>query len=109
MSYDFIVKAPQDQHERFDYNVTYNLGSMLKRAGFHPLVVAGMNVSQLRPVVTDVLCVMRDNPDYFKQLNPPIDPDTGKRWGDYDRAVTFLTELLRYLTDAPENYIMMVV
>ena len=108
MSYDFVVQAPDVQYEPFEYNLTYNLGKMLRRAGFHPNLMAGMTVKQLRPVVTEALIVMRDNPDYFKQLNPPIEEATGKRWGDYDGAVKFLSALLRYLTGAPETYIMWV-
>ena len=103
MSYDFIIKAPVEQHNPFEYNVTYNLRPMLQRAGFHPAVVAGMNVAKLRPIVTEALTVMVDNENYFKLLNPT----NGYR--DYLMAVKFLRDLHRYVTNAPEGYVMMVV
>ena len=98
MSYDFIVKAPQDQHERFEYNVTYNVRPMLERAGFHIPVVRDMRVGTLRVVVKNSLAVMLDNPEYFKRFNP------ANGWGSYESVLTFLTELNVYLATAPIDY-----
>ena len=108
MSYDFEIGPAEYRHDIWERNITYNLGKMFRRAGFHPHFCAGRTVKELRPVVTDALCVLRDNPDYFRKLNPPIDPDTGQRWGDYAGAVEFLQELLRYLSGAPEDYVLKV-
>ena len=103
MSYDFIIKAPIEQHDRFEFNVTYNLRPMLARAGFHVPVVRGMRVGTLRVVVGDALAVMQDNPAYFKRFNP------ANGWGNYEVALTFLLELNVYLATAPIDYEMQVV
>ena len=108
MSYDFEIAPAEYRHEIWERNLTYNLGKMLKRAGFHPNFLSGRNVKELRPVVQNALASMLDNPDYYKRFNPPIEEATGKRWGDYAGAVGFLRELGEALAKAPDEYVMKV-
>jgi hypothetical protein len=102
MSYDFKVMPAWDTHETYERNVTYNVSTMLKRAGFHPNVVDGMTAVQLRPVVSHAVCVMEDNPSYFELFNP----ENG--WGSYENVMEFLVELSLYLKEAPDDYVMSV-
>jgi len=103
MSYDFIIKAPEDTYERYERNVTYNNSSLLKRAGFHPSVLNGINVYRLIPVLNNAITVMQDNPDYFKQF----EPENG--WGGYADVLDFLHSMRNYMVDAPDAYILKVV
>jgi hypothetical protein len=102
MSYDFTVRSPEPRHAEYDKNVTYNVSSMLKRAGFHPNVVDGMTAVNLRPIVSNAVCVIEDNREYFAQFNP------SNGWGDLDGVLEFLVELSLYLNDAPDEYVMSV-
>ena len=108
MSYDFEIAPAEYRHEIWERNLTYNLGKMLKRAGFHPNFLSGRKVKDLRPVVTNALLTLRDNPDYFRKFNPPIEEATGKRWGDHAGAVAFLMEMQVALDKAPDEYVLKV-
>jgi hypothetical protein len=99
MSYDFTVRSPEPRHAEYDKNVTYNVSSMLKRAGFHPNVVDGMTAVNLRPIVSNAVCVMEDNKDYFRMFNP----ENG--WGNYELCLEFLVSLAEYLHRAPDEYV----
>ena len=100
MSYDFTVTAPVKPYDGWEWNLTYNLSTMLRRAGFHPNVIDGMTVVNLRPIVRNAWMVLADNPRYFTTLNPP------NGWGNYEGAVEFLYKLHKYLEDAPDEYVM---
>lgn len=108
MSYDFTIRSPEATYEMYERNVTYNNSSMLKRAGFHPYVLEGCNVKRLIPVVSNCIEVLKDNPDYFAQFEPPTDPNTGKPWGGYEDVLHFLNSMLNYLIDAPDEYVLVV-
>ena len=99
MSYDFTVRSPEPRHAEFDYNLTYNLSSMMRRAGFHPNIFNGMTAVNLRPIVSHAVAVMEDNADYFRMFNPR------NGWGTYEIALEFLTELALYLHTAPDEYV----
>ena len=43
------------------------------------------------------LYVLRNNPDYFKQFNPP------NGWGTYEQLVEFVRSFIRALIDMPEG------
>jgi len=108
MSYDFEIAPPEYMERHWERNITFNLGPMFKRAGFHPHVLSGMRTKAVMPVVSNAIVVMSDNRGYFETLNPPIDPNTGKRWGDYDGALAFLRELADKLESAPDGYVLKV-
>ena len=108
MSYDFAIAPAEYHHEIWERNITFNLGAMFRRAGFHPHFCNGRTAKELRPVVMDAVKVLRDNRDYFMQFEPAVDPATGKRWGDYDGAYTFLSALESALNEAPDDYVLKV-
>lgn len=103
MSYDFIIKSPEDTHERYERNVTFNNNTILKRAGFHPSALNGINVHRLIPVVNNCIVVMEDNLEYFQTLNP----ENG--WGGCVDVLDFLHGLRNYMVDAPDAYVLKVV
>jgi hypothetical protein len=103
MSYDFKIGPVEDTPEVFEWSgLTYNVGPMLKRAGFHPNILNGMTVVELRPVVSNALAVLKHNQEYFEQFNP----ENG--WGDYGGVLVFLLKLERYLYKASDSYVMRV-
>ena len=98
MSYDFEVSPVNAGHDIYEKNVTYNLSTMLKRAGFHPKVLNGLTVEVLRRPVQDAMLVLANNPAYFVQFAP------ANGWGTVDTARSFLQGLHKYLKDAPDEY-----
>ena len=80
---------PQDP--RFEVNITYNVGNMLRRAGIHPKVLDGMSVEEALPIVKNGYAIMYDNPDYFRQFRP----DNG--WGTVKSTLDALRDLLNAL------------
>ena len=102
MSFWFHVESPTENYEPYERNVTYNVSSILKLAGFHPAVLNGVTVVKLRPVVTYVRQSLTDRPDYFRRF----EPENG--WGSYDGVLEFITELDAYLMDAPDEYVLRV-
>ena len=103
MSYDFKVgPAEQYQHDPFEKNVTYNVATMLKRAGFHPIILNGRTAVELRPVVRHAWQLLIDQPEYFKKF----DPENG--WGSFNGVRDFISDLDTYLTTAPDDYVLRV-
>lgn len=98
MSYWFEVRPKGQIHDNFEKNVTYNVSTMLKRAGFHPAILNGITVIELRPVVLHSLALMLDHPEYFEQWAP------ANGWGSVKSTTAFLEELHTYLIDAPDLY-----
>ena len=99
MSYWFYVENPSPRHDEYERNMTYNVSSMLKLAGFHPDVLNGVEVKRLRPVVTYVRQALTDNPTYFERFNPK------NGWGSYRGTLEFIKELDKYLIDAPDDFV----
>ena len=66
----------------FEQNITYNVGTMIRRAGIHPQVLNGMKVSEAYAIVRNGLLVMEGNKTYFEQF----DADNG--WGTYATTIT---------------------
>jgi hypothetical protein len=103
MSYDFTVRPANAGYEVFEYNITYNVGTMMRRAGFHANIVNGMKVSDLKPIVEHAYQILEDNPQgYFDQFQPP------NGWGSYGGVLKFMGELDQYLQEAPDHYVMVV-
>ena len=102
MSYWVYVK-PKDEPVRpaqFEGNVTYNVSTMLRRAGIHPAILSGMTVKEVRPVIDHACDLMADNPDYFRQF------EAVNGWGTYETTFKFVTNLNEYLESAPDDYVM---
>jgi hypothetical protein len=67
------------------WNVTYNLGTMLRAAGFPPWRdLIGAPAAEVAETLAKVAETLREDPDGFKQYNP----DNG--WGTYEGAVEFV-------------------
>lgn len=83
----------------FDGNITHNLGPMAKEAGiyeslWHPELISAEKASELVPLLTEGLRLLRDDPSRFKAFNP------SNGWGDYEGFVSFVT---RYRDACMEN------
>jgi hypothetical protein len=100
MSYDVTVgPAAPPPIEPFDGNLTYNLGTMMRRAGIHPEVMDGLTANVAQPVVGNAIAVLEANPEYFEQFNAP------NGWGNFGGLVEWLTGLYHYLEQCPDDYV----
>lgn len=96
MSADYWLETP-NCHGEHSWNVTYNLGKMLRAAGFPewraladtPAVEAG---GMLRKVAD----TLKADPDRFREFNPP------NGWGDFEGAVEFLESFATGCAEHPE-------
>lgn len=78
------------------FNVTYNLGVMLRAAGFPAWrALSGAPPVETAGVLDGVARALRADPDRFKAMNPP------NGWGDYDVAVKFVEDFRDALRDHP--------
>ena len=99
MSY-WISIEPQHPTPDLEINLTYNVSGMLRRAGLHPNVVNGMKVNEAYPIVSNVVAVMEDNPDYFRKYNP----ENG--WGSYEHTLEALVKIGTALYEANDDDIL---
>lgn len=88
MSWDVSIvenDCPHCRHNEVEVrtlNITYNLSQMLAEAGFQGWRnVDGMNARLAGEHMLKVLDGMKENPGYWRSLNPP------NRWGSYDGCV----------------------
>jgi len=103
MSYWVYVKPKEEpvRPAEFEGNVTYNVSTMLRRAGIHPAILNGLTVKEVRPVIEHAYMVMYDNADYFRRF------EASNGWGTYETTFKFVTNLNTYLiNDAPDDYVM---
>ena len=119
LSYDEVKKMwpdykipfdPDEEYEDDEYwwaNITHNLGKM---ASHCPTVDGKYTLYELlwRPSENGFEIVTPDYIDYVKegfmylltnktdllQYNPPIDPKTGERWGNYELLVDFVKDYI---------------
>jgi len=84
----------------FEANMTYNVGTMIRRAGLHPQVLNGMKVSQAYGIIKNGLLVMEQNAQYFKQF----DSDNG--WGTYATTVTCIRSLYEAMDEGHDDDIL---
>jgi hypothetical protein len=99
MSWDVRIEPPETETFPFEDNVTYNVSTMLKRAGLHPEILNGMTAHKAKPVVHYAYELMADNPEYFKRF------DATNGWGTYGTTLAFVQRMHEYLQEAPANYI----
>ena len=99
MSWWVYVEPPNMPVDPFEENVTYNLGTMMRRAGLHPKVLSGLTVKQAQPVFEQAEKLLSDNPAYFQQFNP----ENG--WGNYEGLMKLVRGMLAYMEQCPDNYI----
>ena len=101
MSYWVYVSPAEEHVEPFEMNVTYNVSTMLKRAGIHPHILSGLTAKDVRPIIENACLLMRDNADYFRRFDSP------NGWGTYETTFAFVEKLNTYLmNDAPDDYVM---
>ena len=96
MSYDIQIVSPIEVPD-LDVNITYNVSTMLRRAGLHPHVLDGMTVRDARPVVGHAHKLMKDHPHYFSTLNAQ------NGWGTYETTLEAVGTIRRALVDVPEE------
>jgi len=71
----------------WDCNITYNLGKMLRAAGFPAWeALRGAPASETGGMLAKVADTLEGNPDHFKTFNPP------NGWGDYDGCVRWVQD-----------------
>jgi len=69
------------------FNCTYNLGEMLRAAGFPEWdALTGAPASETGGMLRSVADKLRADPEQFKTYNPP------NGWGTYEGAIEFLNE-----------------
>ena len=86
----------------FTANITHNLGTMARQAGVYktcwrPQEIGVEKAAQLIPLLSDGLTKLKDDPDYFRQFNPP------NGWGNYEILVDFLERYLLACQAYPDS------
>ena len=80
-------------------NVTYNVGAMLRRAGVHPSIMDGMDVTLAHEVVDNACWLIDANQEYFRKFEPD------NKWGTVETTLTALRKLRKALNEAPEGMV----
>ena len=96
MSYWVSIESPVVA-PHLEVNITYNVGTMLKRAGIHPKVINGMGVEQATEVFKHAVLLMADNPEYFRKM------DAANGWGTYDTTFTAVRDIYQTLLQAEHD------
>lgn len=108
MSWDISIKSATIIHDcpncggheperSFEQNMTYNVGTMIRRAGIHPQVLNGMTAIQAFPIVRNGLLVMEGNKQYFEMF----DSDNG--WGTYATTITAIRNINNALESSEDD------
>lgn len=82
-------------------NITHNLGAMWEEAGIYDALYnsAGMEASEVLPVLVNGLSDMIAYPEKYKKYNSP------NGWGLYENAVPWLAELIKGFNENPDAII----
>lgn len=88
-----ILVTSEDDEIVFSYNITHNLNQMAVEANLYDCLWRpdehGMtHASQLIPLLTTGLLLLKAEPARFQAFNPP------NGWGSYDALVAFVEEYL---------------
>ncbi|RLB68518.1 MAG: hypothetical protein DRH08_00595 [Deltaproteobacteria bacterium] len=102
MSWSIKVQPLAEQHTAHEDDITYNLGKMLRQAGFDPNLHDGVTVKVLRPIAQGAWQSLYENEKHYKQF----EPENG--WGTYTDALLFMARLSDYTRNAPDDYVMRV-
>jgi len=111
MSYDVSIREPVVIHdcpncgghegdEVFEVNITYNVSTMLRRAGLHHEMLNGMSVKKARLVVHHAAQLMEDNRLYFSEF------EASNGWGTYDTTLKAIVALERALNHADDDNVL---
>lgn len=88
-----------------DHNITHNLAPMFRAAGvdWHDYYEhdgnGGRTAAEMLPEVVLAYWRLSDDPDYYRQFNPP------NGWGDLECAVEFLRRLTLDLAKHPDGIV----
>lgn len=87
------VVATGERGYIYNGNITHNLSRMAEAAGIYdclwqPETIGITKASELVEPLTFGLKALKDDPEYFKRLNPE------NRWGTYEGLVRFVAEYL---------------
>ena len=99
MSYNITIEPAEMRVAPFEGNFTYNVSTMLRRAGVHPVVMNGMSALNARVVLRHAVALMEDNMVYFRQFDAP------NGWGTVGTTLIHLREMSNYLEKCPDEYI----
>lgn len=91
-------------------NITHNLGEMARNVPigclslydylWHPKEHGFEKVSEeYRKGIFEGLQFLKNHKEELLDFEPPADPDTGKRWGDYNVLVSFCNSLALCLSE----------
>ena len=91
-------------------NITHNLGAMARNVPtgklalydylWRPKEHGFRSVSEeYRKGIAKGLTYLKNHKEELLRFEPPVDPDTGKRWGNYDQLVSFCTSLAQCLSE----------
>jgi len=80
-----------------EVNITYNVGTMLRRAGIHPNIINGMGVEDATEVFKHAVLLMSANPDYFREF------DAKNGWGTFETTFEAVNEIYRALLKAEHD------
>ena len=91
-------------------NMTHNMGDMARNVPigyltlydylWHPKEHGFEKVTEeYRKGISDGLQFLEKHKKELLLFEPPVDPDTGKRWGDYDLLVSFCASLSLCLSE----------
>jgi len=83
--------------EVFSQNITYNVGTMLRRAGLYPRILNGMTVAETQPVLKNAVILMSENPEYFRQFNAK------NGWGTFETTFVAVDNIYKALIDADDS------
>jgi hypothetical protein len=85
MSADYWLEGAGADHYDTNVNATYNLGKMLRAAGFPDWeALRGAPASEAAGMLNKVAGTLRADPETFRRYNPP------NGWGNYELAVEFV-------------------
>ncbi len=93
MSADYWLEidtgGPKPVHlGNYEWNCTYNLGPMLRAAGFPDwILLDGAQASDAAGMLDNVSRTLRSDPEKFRAMNPP------NGWGDYEGAIEFVESM----------------
>ena len=91
-------------------NITHNLGAMARNVPtgklalydylWRPKEHGFRSVSEeYRKGIAKGLTYLKNHKEELLRFEPPVDPETGKRWGNYDQLVSFCTSLAQCLSE----------
>ena len=104
MSLDIFARYSfkEESDTLFDLNITHNLATMAKEAGFYEELwhLYGINCcKELAPIIRNGIEELKTNPEKYKRFSA----ENG--WGTYEQFLPWLEELLQNLEKFPNAHL----